>query len=377
MSSFNRNLLWLLSLLTLGALIYYFSDIVAYILVAWVLSMLGKPLMIFFLKRLRIGRFRIGMNGAALLTILTFYLGVACLVMIFVPTLVKQAQLLTTVDYQAVGEKWRGPFSWLDDQLHELGMLAPQESLAERIQTLLLATFKPAMVGNFVGVFLATAGNIVAAVFSITFILFFFLQQNRLFLDILRAFVPDEYEPKVRHAVEESSEVLRRYFGGLLTQMAAFTAIVTILLWIMGVRSALLIGAFGGLLNVIPYVGPLLGSAFGIFISVSSHLDYDTTSMLWLVGKVAGAFAITQLIDNNFTGPMIFSKSVQAHPLEIFIVTLMAAKIGGVLGMVIGIPVYTVLRVIARTFFSEFKLVQRLTDHLEDEVEEVIEGKET
>ncbi len=367
MSSLNRNLLWLLGLLCFGSIVYYFSDIVTYLLVAWVLSMLGKPLMIFFLKRLRIGRFRIGVNGAALLTILSFFLILFGIIMLFVPTLVDQARILTTVDYQAVGEKWRGPFAWLDQELHQLGMLGPQESLADRTQAVLLDTFKPALVGNFVGVFLATAGNIVAAFFSVTFILFFFLRENRLFVDILHAFVPDEYEPKVRHAVEESSEVLTRYFRGLLTQIASFILISTVLLWLLGVKSALLIGAFGGLLNVVPYVGPILGALFGIFITVSSHLDYDMAAMMPLVLKVAGAFMLAQFIDNNFVGPLIFSKSLRVHPLEIFIVTLASAKIGGVVGMVIGIPVYTVLRVIARTFFSEFKLVQRLTDHMDEE----------
>lgn len=367
MSALQRNLLYALGALVLGALVWYFAGIVVYLLIAWVLSMLGKPLKGFFLRRLRIGRFRIGSSGAALLTILSFFLIVAGLFMIFVPTLVKQARNLAAVDYKAVGERWRGPFASLDQQLHQFGMLGPQESLAERTQAVLLDTFQPAMLGDFVGAFFSTAGNVVAAVFSITFILFFFLRENKLFLGILHAFVPDESEPKVRHAVEESSEALRQYFGGLLAQMAVFTLMISVILWIMGVENALLIGAFGGLLNVIPYVGPLLGAAFGVFISVSSHLDYDTAAMLTLVGKVVGAFILTQTIDNNFTGPMIFSKSVQAHPLEIFIVTLMAAKLGGVVGMVVGIPVYTVLRVIARTFFSEFKLVQRLTDHLEED----------
>lgn len=82
--------------------------------------------------------------------------------------------------------------------------------------------------------------------------------------------------------------------------------------------------------------------------------------------KVAVAIFAVQFIDNSVLGPMIFSKSVQAHPLEIFIVTLVAAKLGGVIGMVLGIPVYTILRVIARTFFSEFKFVQRLTGRLEE-----------
>ncbi len=365
MTSLQRNLLWIAGLLCFGAVAWYFADIVSYLLIAWVLSMLGKPLMIFFLKRVRIRRFRIGTNGAAMLTILTFFLIVTGVIMMFVPTLVEQARVLSTVDYQAVGEKWRGPFAWLDTEMHQLGMLNPQESLADRTQSVLLQTFRPALVGNFVGSFLATAGNVVAAIFSITFILFFFLKENRLFIDILHAFVPDEYEPKVRHAVEESSEVLTSYFRGLLTQIVSFVLICSILLWIMGIDNALLIGAFGGLLNVVPYVGPILGALFGIFITVSSHLDYEIAAMMPLMGKVAAAFLLTQFVDNNFVGPLIFSKSIKAHPLEIFIVTLVSAKIGGVVGMVIGIPVYTVLRVIARTFFSEFKLVQRLTEHME------------
>ncbi len=142
---------------------------------------------------------------------------------------------------------------------------------------------------------------------------------------------------------------------------------VTLILWALGIDNALLIGAFGGIFNVVPYVGPILGMIFGAFITVSSHLDVEFAMLLPMLLKVLAAFMITQMIDNNFLGPMILSKSVQAHPLEIFIVTLIAAKLGGVVGMVIGIPVYTVLRVVARIFFGEFKLVQRLTVHLSEE----------
>ena len=68
-----------------------------------------------------------------------------------------------------------------------------------------------------------------------------------------------------------------------------------------------------------------------------------------------------QLLDNFILQPQIFSASVKAHPLEIFICVLVGAKIGGILGMVLAIPVYTVLRVIAKVFLSEFKIVQKIT----------------
>jgi predicted PurR-regulated permease PerM len=367
MSAWNRNLLWLLGTALLLAVFYYLSDIVTYILLAWVFSMLGRPLMAFFMRRLRIGRFRMGASGAALLTILVFYAVFLGILLAFVPTIVTQARNLSGVDYQALGEKLRVPFANLDLQLHQLGLLTPGESLATRTQELLSQWFKPALLGDFLGQFVAVAGNIVVTATAVTFILFFFLKDNRLFLDILQTLVPNEQEPKVRHAVQESSEVLTSYFGGLVAQVAAFSLMVTLFLWIMGGSNALLIGAFGGIFNVIPYIGPIMGAVFGMFITISSNLDLEF-ALLWpLLLKVAAAFVLTQFVDNNFLGPLIMSKSVQAHPLEIFIVTLIAAKIGGVLGMVIGIPVYTVLRVIARVFFSEFKVVQRLTEHLDEE----------
>ncbi|MCC7465144.1 MAG: AI-2E family transporter, partial [Saprospiraceae bacterium] len=180
---------------------------------------------------------------------------------------------------------------------------------------------------------------------------------------------------KVQIAVQESSEVLTRYFQGLLIQVLVFALLATVLLWLLGVDNALLIGAFGGTFNVIPYVGPILGMVFGGFITLSSSLSSDLSLILPMLAKVALVFMVVQAIDNNFVGPLIMSKSVQAHPLEIFVVTLAAAKIGGVVGMVIGIPVYTVLRVVARNFFSHFKIVQRLTEHLDESTAEAPENK--
>jgi predicted PurR-regulated permease PerM len=251
--------------------------------------------------------------------------------------------------------------------MHQVGLLDTGQSLATKTQEILSVWFKPTLVGDFLGAFLGVAGNVLVTFASVTFILFFFLKEDTLFMDIIHAFTPTEYEQRVHLAINDSSVVLTRYFRGLLIQVAAFAAMATILLWILGIDNALLIGSFGGVFNVIPYVGPILGMIFGVFITISSHLDTDFSLMLPMLTKVAVSFMVVQAIDNNVVGPMIMSKSVQAHPLEIFIVTLAAAKIGGVVGMVIGIPVYTVLRVIAREFFSEFKVVQRLTGASEDE----------
>ncbi|MBL7809452.1 MAG: AI-2E family transporter [Saprospiraceae bacterium] len=367
MNLLNRNLLLILGLLALAAIVYFFSDIVAYVLLAWVLSMLGRPLVVFYRKHIKLGKYRMGPTSAAVMTILSFYALITGLLLIFIPTIVAQARNLSSVDYQALGEKLRPMFYHLDAQMHQIGILDAGESLATKTQEVLSNWFKPTLVGDFIGQFLGVAGNIVVTFASVTFILFFFLQDNKLFTDIIHAIVPDEQEQKVQTAVVESSDVLTRYIQGLLIQVVVFALLTTLILWILGVDNALLIGSFGGIFNVIPYVGPILGMIFGGFITLSSNLSADFSVILPLLVKVAAAFMVVQAIDNNFVGPLIMSKSVQAHPLEIFIVTLAAAKIGGVVGMVIGIPVYTVLRVIARNFFSHFKIVQRLTEHLDEE----------
>jgi len=367
MNFLNRNFFVILGLLALGAIGYYFSDIVAYMLIAWVLSMLGRPLADVLKKRAKVGRFTMGESTSALLTILVFYAVIAGLILIFVPTMVQQARNLANIDYQALGEKLKDPFFHLDAQLHQIGMLEPGQSLATKTQEILSAWFKPTLIGDFLGTFVGFAGNLLVTFASVTFILFFFLKEDNLFIGIIHALTPNEQEERVQMAVHHSSLVLTRYFRGLLIQVAAFAAMATILLLIFGIDNALLIGAFGGVFNVIPFVGPILGMVFGVFITISSHLDIDFALMMPMLLKVAVTFIVVQAIDNNIVGPMIMSKSVKAHPLEIFLVILAAAKLGGVIGMVIGIPVYTVLRVIAKEFFSEFKWVQRLTESLDNE----------
>jgi predicted PurR-regulated permease PerM len=150
-------------------------------------------------------------------------------------------------------------------------------------------------------------------------------------------------------------------------QVTAISIFVSIALSVLGVKNALLIGFFAALINVIPYLGPIIGAAFAVIITISSNLDLDFyTQMLPLLSKVVIVFAAMQMLDNFLLQPWIFSNSVLAHPLEIFIVILMGAQINGIVGMVLAIPVYTVLRVIARSFLSEFKIVQKITGSLNE-----------
>lgn len=452
MNNWSRYLAIAISLFLIGAVFYYFSDIVAYVLVAWVLSMIGLPIFEFYKKYLKTGN-----SGSAGLTLVTFIFLFSGLVWVFVPSIINQAQNLAGIDYESLVESLEEPINSLNNILVEKGLMegeiilsedemandttlnsieisteqiekdtiqiaeleGPENQLTstfisidsillengdtvtktnitlqvninhpneetvapviidptaeikhtdtpiEKIQKRIFAAFNPGQIPQLFSTLIGFMGNLLIAIMSILFIAFFFLKEQGLFLNALQAIVPRKYEKEVIHALDDSSRLLRRYFVGVSIQVTTITIFVSIILTIFGVKNALLIAFFAALINVIPYLGPVIGAMFGVLITISSNLDLPFyQEMLPLIFIVIGTFAAMQLLDNFVLQPFIFSNSVSAHPLEIFIVILVGAKLSGIVGMVLAIPVYTVIRVIAKSFLSEFRLVQKLTKKL-------------
>ena len=248
-----------------------------------------------------------------------------------------------------------------DKNRSELSEIQDSDSFFERFRKNVYKFLNPSVIPRFFGRIGGFFGNFLIAFMSISFIAFFFLREQGLFVHMLSSIVPNEWEEQVVHAVDQTSNLLIRYFVGIALQITLITLFVSIALGIMGVKNALLVGFFVALMNLIPYIGPIIGAVFGVIITISSNLDLSFAQMFPLLLTVVVVIGIMQLLDNFILQPNIFSKSVKAHPLEIFIVILIAANLGGVLGMLIAIPVYTVLRVVAKVFFSEFKIVQRIT----------------
>lgn len=373
---FNKRVLAITAGILAAALfVYFFSNIVVYVAVAWVLSLILEPLVRLFHKHLRIRKFQVGITFCAVLAMLVFFAGLSLIILLFVPLIVQQANNLAAVDYQAVAAALQEPLSHIQDWLVGRGLIEPTPSLEIQFQNALKSSewFQPGSIGGLFSSIVSATGSVLAGFFSVIFITFFFLQDETMLPDFMVGILPNEYEERVRHAFYETDRMLTRYFNGVLLQVSALTLFMWLVLTVLGIENALLIAFFGALVNLIPYVGPFIGAVFGLFITVSSHLELSFyTQMLPMLLKVLGAFIVMQWLDNYFLQPFIFSKSVKAHPLEIFIVILMGATISGVLGMVLAIPVYTVLRVIARTFWSRLRIVQTLTEGMEEEESEKV-----
>ncbi|MBL7819273.1 MAG: AI-2E family transporter [Saprospiraceae bacterium] len=342
----------------------YFSEVVSYILISWVLSMIGQPIMGFLLVRLHLLRFSFGKSLAAMLSLISMFSILGVLLWLFVPLVIQQAVVLSKVDFNAISLALQEPIDKLNFWLRSLG-LEPGPSAGDQVKSFIGSYFDPSHISDFFGTLLSKAGSIFIGLFSILFISFFFLKERGLFTEIVESFVPTGQERKVRNVIDDVSILLTRYFGGIVLQMTILMLLASGLLSFFGIKNALLISFFYVVMNIIPYLGPLIGAAFACLLTISSNLEMNFYSQtLPLLSKVLLVFVVIKLLDDFIIQPYIFSKRVQAHPLEIFIVIMIGARVGGIIGMVVAIPAYTIFRVLAKTFLSEFKVIRKITEDL-------------
>lgn len=348
-------------------LLWYFSNVVTYILISAVLSLVGKPI-VDLIGKIRIRNWHPPKALGAAMALGTLWILFILFFRLMIPLVVSQVNDLSTVDVHSMIANFNKPLESLDNFI--------QLYLPESVKDFSIKVYLTEQVSGFINVnfitnlFNSTANilsNLVVALFSISFITFFFLKDEKLFLGGVIMFFPERLENSITRALTSINGLLRRYFIGIVLQSTSIALLDTIGLVIIGIplRTALVIGLFRGVLNVIPYVGPIIGTVLGLVIGVATNLDLQFMGqMMPLLILMLVVFVVVQIIDNVVFQPLIFSNSVHAHPLEIFIVLLLAGSVGGVLGMLLAIPAYTVLRVFGKEFFTQFRVVRKLTEKI-------------
>jgi len=357
----NRNWIYVPPLLLLLVMAWYFQAIIGYILVAGILSLIGQPVIRFLLK-LQYRTWKMPPAMAAFFTIAGLFAFFGGIISLFVPMVVQQARKLSQVQPEDVIANIRIPLTQLQETINRYQLTAQPLELETELKHTLTQVLDVSAIGNSLQFALGLTGSIFIAFFSITFITFFFLKDQGLFKQMIMVLVPDQYEARFAKVLSKSKELLTRYFIGVIVEMGIVMAIVSIGLAILGIENALLIGFIAGLFNVIPYVGPIIGAGVGILIGISTNgAGLPLAAIAVLFGKMAAVFGIAQLLDNIILQPIIYSHSVKAHPLEIFLVILMAGNVAGIAGMILAVPTYSIGRVFVGEFFNQFKVVKALT----------------
>ncbi|MCX6313033.1 MAG: AI-2E family transporter [Bacteroidetes bacterium] len=337
-----------------------------YLIVAAILAMITRPLEN-KLEKIKIGKKKMPRGIRAVVLLLGIYLVIFSFVAIFIPLFVDQAKIISNVDSKQLTTAFHEPIAQVQQAFVSMQQSnGKQETLEQYIQEGAGKILNVTQISSFANSLFSLFGSTMIAFFAISFFTFFFIKDGPAILELLLLLVPTKSLKSVRNIFGESQTMLRKYFTGVLLDVLFVATFVSIGLAIAGVKNAFIIGFFAGIMNIIPYVGPLIGGAFAIVIGVSSNLTLDFyTGLLPLIEKIILVFVAMNLTDAFLVQPYIFSKRVKAHPIEIFLVVLVAGTVAGMGGMIVAVPLYTICRIIAREFLSKYRFVQRLTDELD------------
>lgn len=352
----------------IGGLCWYFRSVLIYILIAVVVSLVAKPIMK-QLQRLNIKGKRLPdwfLAAFTLLTILVLFLALITMVVPIVSSIVKGISL-SSIEQSAryVAEPLANFNEMLRQTFPKLGEgFRIEVAAVQELQKM----FNPAIFSSVIGSAASAVTSFGIGLFSVVFISFFFIKDDDTFTKIVTALVPDRHEKETAKAIADIGHLLSRYFSGVMVEVlgvALINFLGLLLIARLGFNAAIGIAFLTGILNVIPYVGPLaggvIGTILGLIIRYSSAvpIGLDVSFAAFTIILIA-IFCFTQLVDNFLYQPLIYSTSIKAKPLEIFIVLLITGHLGGPLAMIVAIPCYTVVRVIAFRFFRQFKAIRRL-----------------
>lgn len=311
-------------------LLWFFADLVFYILAGFVLAYLLGPI-VDGLQGLGFRRI-----PAILLTFVLVVGGLTITLASLVPFVAEQVAELADLISLAEVEQLAGELeTWLQRLVPVLEDGAITGSFREMFQALFERQRITSTVSSMTSVFT----NLFYAVIVIPFATFFFLKDRRRIRESLLQLVPNKYFEMSLAILEKIETHVGRYLRGLVIQSISVAAVATFTLWLAGLDNALGVGIVAGVANTIPYFGPLMGLLAGLLVGIAQ------TGGLSLVPGIILAIAVVQLCDVLLFQPFIFSRASRMHPLLILIVVLVGAKVGGVIGMLLAIPVATILRV--------------------------------
>lgn len=346
-------------LIVSGALLFLWflstiKSVIIYIIIAAVISLIARPLLRFLNKKLKLPN-----TIAVVITMTLFLVLVFGLIGMFIPLVLKQGENLSLLNTEEFKSSIQSIFNKVNIYFSSKGI-----SIIEKVESLnLISKFKdvPDIFSSLVG----GIGSLAMGLFSVLFITFFLMKDTHLLHKSFLVLIPNSKEKRVEKSLGIIKELLSRYFIGLVIQITILFVIYTIVLLIFGIENALVIAFICAMLNLIPYIGPMIGGTLMFFLTMTENLalDFQTETLPTSMYVMTG-YLIAQLIDNFFSQPIIFSKSVKSHPLEIFLVIIIGGLLSGIVGMIIAVPTYTATKVILKEFLSDNKIVMSLTKDL-------------
>lgn len=344
----------ILGLVVLLFFLYKIQSVIIYIIIAGILSLIGRPLILFLKRKAKMPNvFAVITTMFLMLTLLVGIIG------LFIPLIMEQGKSLSLLQIEELERNLEDIF----EQINQYFSMKGIDVLNELKNLDITSQFKaiPSLLNNV----LETLGSFSIGLFSVLFITFFFMKDSKLLKNGLLTLMPKKTEGRFSNSLETINDLLSRYFIGLILQISILFIIYTIILASFGISNPIVIAFLCALLNLIPYVGPLIGASVMFILSMTSNIGLDfqneiLPTSLWILFF----FGLAQVLDNFVSQPLIFSKTAKSHPLEIFLVIIIGGLLFGISGMITAVPAYTAIKVILKEFLSENKIVKSLTKNI-------------
>jgi predicted PurR-regulated permease PerM len=346
----------IIAVIGIAVVLYFFyqiQTIIVYLVVSLITTLMGNPILDFLKRRLRFSHL-----VATIATVGLFVLLLFGLLSLFVPLIINQGHNLSLLDTRQIEKDFLR-------LLNDISLFLENHNIDSKLvfsQAKLSSFFSIDFIPNFLHSVIGFISSFGIGLVAVLFITFFFLKDRVQFIIGLKKCIPDSRETQVINSLDKINFLLSRYFIGLLLQLFIVFILYLIVLLIFGIDNAIVIAFLCAILNIVPYLGPLIASVLAGFLTMLNFIGSDfQTEILPTTIYVLIGFWIVQIIDNNLSQPIIFSKSVSSHPLEIFLVILIAGFLSGIVGMIIAVPIYTILKVIGKEFFPNNIVIQLLT----------------
>lgn len=318
------------ALAVIAVILYSYSNLVAYLIIALILSYILDP----FVNRLQ----RMGLNR---IVGISLTLSAVILIIVYISTnvfplflaeMVELTNNLTIRNIEMIAAS-------IESRLIQQFAFIPENVIEDNIAAIVTELFDFGKLTTVVSDALGLFTNIFSAILVVPFAAFFFLKDGTKIRRDLLTLIPNKYFETSLTLIDKVEKRLGLYFRSVLAQsfLVAFSSWAT--LSVAGLENSLSVGISVGVANTIPYFGPIIGYILSVIISIIETGNFS------LVLVCVIAIFIVQLLDNLVFQPFLFSRSADMHPVAILFIILIGAETAGILGMLVAIPIATVVKI--------------------------------
>ena len=246
--------------------LYQIQAVIVYLAIAGVISLIGRPIVLFLRRKLKFKN-----TFAVIVTMVLMVSIIFGLFSLFIPLVREQSENLSLLDVNALQDNLQDLYKQIVNYLSAKDIDIEKSFKESNLFSMLDFNAIPDLLNSVMG----TIGSFTIGLFSVLFISFFFLKDSRLMENGMMILVPDDKEIRLKNSIEKIKDLLSRYFVGLVFQILILFIIYSIVLAIVGVDNAVVIAFLVALLNLIPYIGPLVGAFLIVLLTMTNFLGMD------------------------------------------------------------------------------------------------------